>query len=65
MTAIHEWKRLVLENGSSIFGQKKELSPEKQVETVVKEDLAQKDGLVLSLSGKTKLLKVTRSKFYY
>ena len=22
-TAIHEWKRLVLENGSSIFGQKK------------------------------------------
>ena len=22
-TAIHEWKRLVLENGSTIFGQKK------------------------------------------
>jgi len=31
-TAIHEWKRLILENGSSIFGQKKDISPEKQVE---------------------------------
>jgi transposase len=31
-TAIHEWKRLILENGSSIFGLKKDISPEKQVE---------------------------------
>lgn len=35
-TAIHEWKRLVLENGSSVFGQKKEVSPEKQVEQLHK-----------------------------
>ncbi len=31
----------------------------------MKEDLAQKEGLELSLRRKTKLLKVTRSKFYY
>ncbi|RTK92962.1 MAG: transposase [Rickettsiales bacterium] len=35
-TAIHEWKRFILENGSSIFGQKKEVSPEKQVEQLHK-----------------------------
>lgn len=35
-TAIHEWKRLVLENGSTIFGQKKEVCPEKQVEELHK-----------------------------
>ena len=28
-TAIHEWKRLVLENGSTIFGQKKRVMPRK------------------------------------
>jgi hypothetical protein len=28
-TVIHEWKNLVLENGSSIFRQRKEVSPEK------------------------------------
>jgi transposase len=35
-TAIHEWKKLVLENGSSIFGVKKEISPEKQVDQLHK-----------------------------
>jgi transposase len=35
-TAIHEWKRLVFDNGASIFGQKKEASPEKQVEQLHK-----------------------------
>jgi len=35
-TAIHEWKKQVLENGSSIFGQKKEVSPEKKVEQLHK-----------------------------
>ena len=35
-TAIHEWKKLVLDNGPSIFGQKKEVSPEKEVENLHK-----------------------------
>lgn len=35
-TAIHDWKRAVLKNGSSIFGQKKEVSSEKQVEQLHK-----------------------------
>lgn len=35
-TAIHEWKKLVLDNGASIFGQKKEISPEKQVDQLHK-----------------------------
>jgi transposase-like protein len=35
-TAIHEWKKLVLENGSSIFGKKGEESGEKQVENLHK-----------------------------
>jgi transposase len=35
-TAIHEWKRVILENGSLVFGQKKEISPEKQVEQLHK-----------------------------
>jgi transposase len=35
-TAIHEWKKVVLENGSSIFGGKKEISPEKRVEQLHK-----------------------------
>lgn len=35
-TTIHDWKRIVLGNGSSIFGQKKEDSQEKQVEQLHK-----------------------------
>jgi len=35
-TTIHDWKRLVLGNGPSIFGQKKEDSQEKQVEQLHK-----------------------------
>jgi transposase len=35
-TAIHEWKRLVLENGSCLFGQKKEVSSEKHVDQLHK-----------------------------
>jgi transposase len=35
-SAIHEWKKLVLDNGASVFGQKKEVSPEKQVEVLHK-----------------------------
>ena len=35
-TAIHEWKKQVLDNGSSIFGQKQKVSPEKQVDQLHK-----------------------------
>jgi transposase len=35
-TAIHEWKKIVLEKGSTIFGQKKEVSSEKQEEQLHK-----------------------------
>lgn len=35
-TAIHTWKKQVLDNGSSIFSQKQEASPEKQVEILHK-----------------------------
>ncbi len=35
-TAIHEWKKQILENGSSIFGAKKEVLPEKQIEQLHK-----------------------------
>lgn len=35
-TAIHAWKKQILDNGSSIFGQKQEVSPEKQVEQLHK-----------------------------
>lgn len=35
-TSIHEWKKLVLEHGTAIFSQKKEVSPEKKVEQLHK-----------------------------
>ena len=35
-TAIHTWKKQLLDHGSSIFGQKQELFPEKQVEQLHK-----------------------------
>jgi transposase len=35
-TAIHAWKKQLLDNGSSIFCQKQEVSPEKQVEQLHK-----------------------------
>ena len=35
-TTIHDWKKLILSNGSSLFGQKKEVSPEIQVEQLHK-----------------------------
>lgn len=35
-STIHEWKKLILSNGSSIFGQKREISPEKHVEQLHK-----------------------------
>ena len=33
-TAIHDWKRMVLANGSLIFGQKKQESPEKEIDNL-------------------------------
>lgn len=35
-TAIHSWKKQILDNGSQVFGQKQEVSPEKQLEQLHK-----------------------------
>jgi transposase len=35
-STIHEWKKQVLEQGALVFGQKKEVSPEKQIDELHK-----------------------------
>lgn len=35
-TAIHDWKKIVLDKGSSIFGQKKEISTEAEIDNLHK-----------------------------
>jgi transposase len=35
-TSIHEWKRIVLDQGANVFGQKKDASPEKQIDQLHK-----------------------------
>jgi transposase len=35
-TAIHAWKKQILDHGSQVFGQKQDVSPEKQLEQLHK-----------------------------